>query len=213
MNTNKIADKFSVIEADMIPFVHYLAARNAGDSILMEYDELVGELYLELVKGVQYYADKNLSNDQLKAVLRKILDNRISELRYRYYVTHRAAAMSALSLSDDGCEFISADDPTPDQVYASKELVESVRAALSETAQQVFDAVVLGASDMLGTLVWLSCVRANTVHANSKAVMKYWHVASALGLEENDVRQAFKEIKAVMAYDVPAVVCNQIEYT
>jgi len=210
--TNKIAVKFSTIEDEMMGFAQYLAARNAGEVVLMEQDELVGEMCEEIVKGLRYYADKDLTDDQLKAVLRKMMDNRIAELRYRHYVTHRAALIGAASLCDDDAEFITSDDITPDQAYASMEYVDGVRAALSDTAAKVFDALVHGTSEKLGVLVWLSCVRANTVHANSKAVLKYWHVAQALDMDERTVRDAFNEIRAVMVYDTP-MVSNQIEYT
>src|SRR3990167_8635608 len=75
----------SEVYDDLVKFVKWLASSNHDDSnIMMDYDEIVGELMLELVKGVAHY--KHLERKKLLAVIKRMMDNRISELRYKYYL-------------------------------------------------------------------------------------------------------------------------------
>ena len=69
-------------------FVVYLAGLNGNPEVIgMEFDDLVSELNLEIVKCDKAY--QNLPTEQYKAVMRKVCDFRISELKYRYYKTRR----------------------------------------------------------------------------------------------------------------------------
>ena len=68
-------------------FVHHLALQKANGAVLMDRDELTGELFEEMVKGYNHYG--HLPKGQLLAVIRKMMDNRIAELTYKYYLTHR----------------------------------------------------------------------------------------------------------------------------
>ena len=85
------------VYVELEKFVHFLASKNANpNNVMMEYDEIVSELMLEMVKGLRAY--KDLPKGQLKAVIRRMMDNRVSELRYRFYVTHRVAENTSISI-------------------------------------------------------------------------------------------------------------------
>jgi len=206
-------DKFSDIEewhTEMVKFVHYLAGRNPG--LAVEYDDIVGELMLELVKGVQAYP--HLPREQLKAVLRRMMDNRISELKYRYHITHRKQALFDISLSLDvsihdakriGCsvgdgdgaipmEEIIAGGDDPAEIYDSKERVMGVRNQLSPISKSVFDSLISG-NNMLAMLVWLSSIRASAVFGSRAVKVRSWHIADALHMDEKEVKIALKDIK------------------
>jgi hypothetical protein len=83
-------------------YVRWLSSRKSrANNVLMMQDELEGELSLELFKGWLYYNDKGLSDGELLAVVRRMLDNRISELMRMYYRTSRLASSSNESLDDN----------------------------------------------------------------------------------------------------------------
>jgi hypothetical protein len=218
--------KFSVLEDDSVyveleKFVRYLAGRNANpNNTMMEYDEIVGELMLEMVKGIRAYPD--LPMNQLKAVIRRMMDNRIGELRYRFYTTHRSAENKMISLSilvnvndEDQLsyntptgiqhpveELIEDEGADPSTLLDSKERVQETRENLSLTALRVFDAVIYG-NNMLAKILLLSSMRASYVFGSRTTVMKPWHIADALHLSLEEVKGAIKEIKYVYAE-----VCN-----
>lgn len=196
--------------------VHYLAFRYSNDTpeILMEKDELVGELYEELWKGVMYYREKNLPIDAMVAVLKVMMNNRLAELQYRYFKTHREISQLNLSLdvtiTFDGYEEgtsgygitnalfdINAIDPA--RIIDSADYVTRTRCLLSPVATEVFDAVVYG-NEQLALLVWLTSVRAMNVYANPGTVkLKPRHLADALCITEHEANKAIKEIKTVVA--------------
>lgn len=214
-------DKFSSVEStvddwvvEMEKFVHFLAGRNIGMAV--EYDDMVQELMLELVKGVQAYP--NLPHDQLAAVLRRMMDNRVSELRYRYHVTHRKYAEYDISLSIEVStrdvkkltgfskqsdaesavpmeELISGGED-PARVYDSKERVLSIRSELTPIAKKVFDSLISG-NNMLAMIVWLSAMRSSVVSGHRTVRVRPWHIADALHMDEKEVKEALKEIKRV----------------
>jgi hypothetical protein len=196
----------------MEKFVYHLAGKNS--TLAIDYDDIVGELFVELVKGVQAYPD--LPPEQLKKVLMRMMDNRISELKYRYHVTHRRFAQYDISLSLEvsvsdvsrlGAGTISDGDAMPveeliiggedpAELYDSKERVLSVRNRLTAVEQKVFDALING-NGMLAILVWLSSQRSNAVFGSRAAKMRPWHLADALHITEKEARQAIRKIKHV----------------
>lgn len=209
--------KFSSVEEEVVcrleKFVHYLAGKNVGPQL--EYDDLVGELMLELAKGLKAYPD--LPVEQLMAVLRKMMDNRISELKYKFYLTSRKDALYTISLSIEvGAtdikdvrpyskevaeghpveELIQEQGSDPADIYESKERVMAVRSQLSPSAKRVFDAIVKG-NQQLAKLVWLSAIRSGYIFKSRAAKMRSWHVADALQMDEREVKRALKEIKTV----------------
>lgn len=187
--------------------VYYLASRyDSGDQVLMEKDEIVGELYYELAKGMEYY--KHLDKKDLLAVLKTMLSNRISELKYKYFVTHRKEGTYAISIDilvqsiDDGVSDAHnlIKDPSQDVegVLISKDIVMEVRDQLQPVTQIIFDAIVYG-HDRLSWMVWLSAVRAAFVYkTGGTAKMHPWHIADALCIPVDQVKDSMAEIKEVV---------------
>ena len=186
---------------EMEKFAYWLASRNAGQPVLLETDEIVGELMLEMAKGLQHYA--NLPMEQLKAVIRKMMDNRIAELRHREYGTHRALGIGALCLdydphddSDIDAMMTHVDVPAPgsvEEIAESHERVRLVRDRLTPVAQEVFDAVIFG-NERLNAVTSMSAIRHGVRFSRGSLSLKPWHVADALFLPVKTVKTAFVEI-------------------
>lgn len=196
-------DKFTIVESELYAklrkVVNWLAYSNQNpNNIMMSYDELVSELSEELVKGLQHYADKPI--DELEALIRTILSNRIGELKHKHYNTHRKAQNYQLSLDAeiDGDitigESVQDDASRPESILASRERVKATRRRLSHTSQQVFDAVIFG-DDRLSIQIALGIMRSNHVFKEPKVYLKTWQIADALGIEDGAVKAAFREIK------------------
>ena len=205
-------------------FVYWLAHKRAsGDStIMMDADELAGELFLELVKGFQYYEERNLTMPQMKAVLKQIMNNRIGELVHRYFSTHRKDGLNYIPV-DSLEEFDDADGAyalrisaklvvsvsvqnaaeLPEQALEAKDRVAETLSLLSPDALEVAEAAIYG-NDLLGMQLQLAGERAAFVYAGRGTIQpKPRHVADALGLPIRQVRVAFTEIA-----DAYAEVCN-----
>lgn len=225
MATKNSADvKFSMVEDEEIyneleRFVLWMANRNGSDvDVLMESDELVGELLLEMAKGLRTYS--HLPKDQKKAVIRKMMDNRISEIRHRVFGTHRRLGLSPIRLDQetdladatgiqDGAyrqhghfvveELVEEEGSDP---YESIENVSLTRQLLSENAKKVFDAVIYG-NERLGNLARLSGKRHEAVFGTDRVRIKTWQIADSLLMEPRQVRRAIREIRR--AY---SEVCN-----
>lgn len=200
----KIIDsKFSILEEHMVEelrgFIKYLVSQWCNPNS-MEFDpqELEAELLLELVKGIKYYQGKIDNPDQLKAALRRILDNRISELRYKVYRTHRSVARFNISIEvefDENAEEMVADKgPSPEDVYDSLNRVNTTRSRLSPTAQNVFDACIYG-DQRLELLSWLCDIRSSCSGRKVTTQVKPWLLAEALALPIRTIEKAFKEIR------------------
>lgn len=187
-------------------FVYYLAneASRGHTTPLMSPDEIIGELMYEIAKGIKVYRDKPL--DELLLLLKRMCDNRVSELRYRYYVTHRKAATASYTISvcfldRDTCddhEFVGGyQDYSFGEILASRWRVDETRRRLSQSAKQVFDAVVYGNTN-IGDQIYLSGMRSSQVFKNGGSVrLKLRHVAEGLCMDLVDVRQCFGEIRRV----------------
>ena len=217
MSTAK-CPKFSDVEGkdqqvydELYKFVTWLAwGSQDPDNVMLEYDELVSELLEELSKGLKAYG--YLPVGQLKAVIRKMMDNRIFELRYRYTKTHRVLGRMSVSLdisygeedSDALYELVSSDD-SPEVVSESWDRILDTRNSLSERATKVFDAIVFG-NDRLIMSLSVSSARAKTVYKNPKIRIKSHHLADALCMSERQVRSAMREISKVYQG-----VCNECQ--
>lgn len=201
-------------------FVHHLALQKANGAFLMDEDEISGELFEEMVKGYARYG--HLPKGQLLAVIRKMMDNRIGELTYKYYKTHRGLALGALSMpredgknnrvdrwmksviwTSNGNEF------NIDEFLESRERVRETLSSLSEESRKVLLAVLDDCSG-LEKQIKLSGQRASFVYEGRGSIkVKPWHVAEALVMEEKNVKKAFKEIREVYAEVVNGVQCNE----
>jgi hypothetical protein len=193
-------DKFSNEEeviAKLVKFIYWLAGHNANpDNVMMSFDEIVGELFVEIVKGLDKYGD--LPEEELEAVLRKMMDNRISELKYKFYVTHRKFERSlTIAISDaenNPDEYIGSDHTNPASVSASKERVRRTRDQLSPTAKEVFDMLIFG-DDRLNMQLNVSNMRAKSVYKDFKVKVRPFHIANALRISEAEVVDAYDEIR------------------
>jgi len=190
-------------------FVHWLAHAKANGAFLMDHQEISSELFEEMVKGYARYG--HLPEGELVAVIKTMMDNRISKLTYIYYVTHRAQGNHPMSLSGGRLRRPSGgegwmqkiywssveQDKEPEDLMESKERVQKTRDALSPGAQTVFNAVLYD-NPQLARQLTLSGIRASYVYDNGKVrLVKPWQVAESLAMSEKAVRKAFREIKQV----------------
>jgi hypothetical protein len=212
-----IEELFGLVYDELNDLVHYLAIRysDGNSEVLMEKDEIVGELYTEVWKGCLYYHKKAMKLEAFLALLKVMLTNRIAELRYRYFKTHRKASQFNISIDVYiNSEYIEYDNSwneerlncspvqdlittvgiDPADIMESEDFIYNVRQLLDSTAQEVFDALVYG-NELLTMHVWLSAVRANNVYKSSgSAKIKPYHIASALCKTEVEVKVALKQI-------------------
>jgi len=74
-------------------------------NILLQTDDLAGELFLEMVRVYRHYEDRgDLDADSLIKIVKVSLDNRIRTLIYTYHNTHRAEDSKVLPLNVIECE-------------------------------------------------------------------------------------------------------------
>ena len=195
--------KFSKIGDELERFIYHLANRFADiEEVMMDRDELVAELKAEMVKGYCHYADRqDLTNDQMKAILRTILDRRVGELRYRFYKTHRVKARVSLSIEaeielyDDGSliEAIPSDEPTTEQVLESLERVNLTRRLLNGDARKVFDVVIKG-NRRLDLMLMLASIRSSTT-GGAVAKISPELIAQVMCIGLAEVKRAFADIR------------------
>ena len=86
-------------------YIHWLA-HNANRThdlhILLQPDDLAGELFLEMVSVYRHYEDRDdLDADTMIRIVKKSLDNRMKNLIMFFHVTHRSEDARTLSLDTD----------------------------------------------------------------------------------------------------------------
>jgi hypothetical protein len=169
---------------------------------MMAYDELLGDLTEELLKGLAYYADK--PDNELEAAVRQVLLNRIGELKHKHYNTHRKAQNHSLSLDAelDGDltvgESVEDDTSRPERILDSRDRVINTRNKLSSQAREVFDAVIFG-DDRLNVQIQMGIMRSNAIFKEPKIYLKSWQIADALNFTDQEVKVAFREIQRAYA--------------
>lgn len=93
---NNIVDGTEVY-ASLEKLIWHLAWRlDNPNNAMMQAEEIAGELSLEVAKGLVAYG--HLPQPELMKVLKCMLGYRISELKYKNYMTHRKAASLVVSL-------------------------------------------------------------------------------------------------------------------
>lgn len=212
--------EFQEVFDELDGFVKYLAGtRQRPDDVLMSADELMSELYEEMVKGFQTYG--HLPQGELIAVLKRMMDNRVAELVYRYFVTHRGEGVNARSLSTQYDSDTEEDAATvrmheqqafsieaeisvvigtrisidPSVIYESRDRVLRTRECLSRDAKKVFD-VIMESHPLLEQHIKLAGMRASFVYKGAGTVkVQDWQVADVLQLDVKKVRRLFTEIK------------------
>ena len=195
-----------IIYEKLIRFVYYMARRYCSDD-MMNYDDIVGDLLEEMVKGFRYYENKLYDIGAFTAVIRQMLAFRIAELRHKQFGTHRIHARMNISIEleligDEGDTDFTETIPDincgqPEELCESAELVEEVKQRLSPIAQQVMDMVCSG-DERLTAIIFLATVRACGSKPNSRSKIKPWMLAEILSVSEPEVRKAFSEIRKAL---------------
>lgn len=197
---------------ELMKLIYHIAHNKSSDAtIMMSFDEIVGELSYELVKTFRYYQDKDLSDAELLAVIKRSMDNRVSELVYKYFKTHRHLGNdpvditaldnnpnmgnSSLLTSVNGVE-IKASVHADATLIESRERVAALYTMLSPTAQVIVDQILSG-NELISLNMQLSVQRAANVYKSqtTKVRLMPWHIADSLGLDIEQVEEAFMEIK------------------
>jgi hypothetical protein len=169
--------------------VKYLAVLNVNDkNIMMSVDDIVSELNEEILKGLKYYENKHYADDDMVNILKRMCYNRISELRYRYYVTCRRKEVTSISL-DMEIEFeVSTDEGNPEQLFESSVRVSETSNMLNtEAAKKIFETIIM--NKQFAT-------------TNNKKVYNQFRVediAVATGLSLQDAAVGIREIKEIYA--------------
>jgi hypothetical protein len=186
-------DKFSIVYERLEKFVYLLAWENEGKDVLMEFEEIVGELQFEMVKGFQHY--EHLPVDELVAVIKTMLRNRVSELIYRFYLTHRQAAANSVQLGVLD-EVVAHNTISPERSVEFYEALSKLRSMLSDEALRVLD-VVIGTMDGVDSQRMELAIKLSSIRSrdnNACVVMRPSHIAQALLIPEKTVKVHLRNI-------------------
>jgi len=192
-----------IVYEKIVRFIYYMARRYCSDD-MMGYDDIVGDLLEEFVKGYRYYEGKIDNIGAFTAVIRQMMAFRIAELRHKQFGTHRIRARMNISIElelvgDEGDTDLTETIPDidcgqPEELCESMELVEEVKRRISPIAQQVMDMVCSG-DKRLTALIFVATMRACGSKPNSHSKIKPWMLAEILSVSEPEVRKAFSEIR------------------
>ena len=171
--------------------VKYLARLYDNDkNIMMSAEDIESELMEEIVKGMKYYQGKGMPDEDLKNYLKRMCYNRISELRYRYYVTFRKTEVSRISLDVEAGIEITTPEDDPAAIYDSSLRVSDTYNTLSsDAAKLIFEIIIMkksfGASTQTDSKVYNH--------------MRVEDIAAATGLCIKDAAVGIREIREVYA--------------
>jgi len=180
-------------------YIHWLAAKKATDHVLMEREELEGELYEQLVYGWMYYRDRGLTVGELLAVIKQMLNNRISELKYRFYLTHRSAEKEMMDLDDLECD----GPPDPEHIVEHMLRFSGFLDTLECGERTIVDAILWPDKRMCDQ-VRLRTFRRSYVYDVPSITIDWKLVADALHIQYAEARQAWSSVKRKWRnYDKP----------
>lgn len=196
-----MSNKFSIVDDDndlyeeLSRFVYWLSWRECDvNNVMMEFEDLSQELFLELTKGLKHYS--TLPSSEKKKVLKTMMDNRIKELKHRYYSTHRARGNNVVSLDDDYAMVSDAENSEE-----SLDNMQDLRMKLSPIALEVLDAI-LYRNPRTSKIIELSRIRyENHIPTRGRQnvcpwhVIQPWHVVEICGKPLKAVKEAFLEIE------------------
>jgi hypothetical protein len=103
MTARKLDSEENLTESEIIfkrleGLVVYLAGLNENpDHAMLSKDDIISELHEEIQKGINYYTGKYKVDDMV-GLIKRMCYNRISELKYRYYITYRKQEKNILSI-------------------------------------------------------------------------------------------------------------------
>lgn len=193
------SDELQKIYDDIRKFVRYLAGRNAdSNNIMLQSEEIEGELWVEFAKGIKRYG--NLPHDELLAVIRRMMDNRIAELRYKYYLTHRSIYnhMENEDISDIIGVGSCVDAVDPETYCIAHDTVEHIAAQLSENARKIFVAIVYGDERITDQCVLAGMRKAYVYKGGGTVRLTPNIVSKALALDIGSVKESLREIKNIV---------------
>ena len=187
---------------ELLPYAKFLASKFQAGDVLVSQEDVVGELLLEFVKMCDYYKDKDYIS--LVKLIKRAMANRVSELRYRYYLTSRANAKNNVELdneynADDGSslelhEVIPDGQESLEIQMNNLEFWNSILENISGTTREIVE-VLLNPSDRLMNIIHVVEMRASYVNKNgcTHISIKPRHIADALCIKEEDVWNGYKE--------------------
>jgi hypothetical protein len=167
------------------------SATKSSTQVLMERDEIVGELSCELVKGWLYYKDRELPDNELLAVVCRMLQNRLAELQTMHYYTHRKAAGLSRSVDDSG--FDVADPATVEDYVESAYRVARFFESLSIQESAVVRSL-LGDDRRIRQQLIIRNMRRSFVFKNTVIKYDYKLVADALHMPHSEARAVWFSI-------------------
>lgn len=180
---------------DVYRFVRYLASCNSDDNnVMMQANEIEGELWVEFVKAIRRYS--HLPYEQLLAVIRRMMDNRVAELRYRHYVTHRKKENGIRDVDDLVEEPYSG--VCPEDAAISSERIAQIQRRLSATAREVFIAVIYGDERVTDQCRLAGWRRAFVYKGGGHVRLTPNILANALAKEIDEIRESLAEIEMVV---------------
>jgi hypothetical protein len=192
--------KFSSIENDELfqelqGLASWFAYRGSNpDNVMLSFDDVRQELMIELIKGLRYYSDKPLP--EKRKLVKTMLDHRVQELHYRYYLTHRAAGNNPVQL--DEIEYVAEEG---DMSMESYEFIEMLSQKLSPESKQVLETILNPSHIMAATLSQAKLRSEQQKKQRTRKpwyLIQPWHVAEVLGWDVKKCKLCFKEIRMVL---------------
>jgi hypothetical protein len=164
---------------ELVNFMHWLAHKHTDDNkALMNHDDIFGELQLEFVKSLNHYGE--LPRKEFINVTKRMFDNRIGELRHKYYGTHRGIPGIMASLDDSFLDDITSDDFCVEDFVESTNFVADIRSELRGIALKIFNMLIYG-DERLTELLRLAGMRSSSVFSSRGTIrVKAWHIADVL---------------------------------
>lgn len=114
------------------------------DHVMLSMDDIISELHEEITKGINYYSGK-YDVDNMVGIIKRMCYNRISELKYRYYITYRKHDNTAVSIEMEfGMEYEpKTDEGNPECLLDSSLRVNDTKLKLqSDEAKLIFDTII-----------------------------------------------------------------------
>ena len=189
MNTE--TNKFNIIGEqvyeDLKNLVWHMAliADNPNNP-MMQADEIVGELSEEMVKGIIAY--QNRPYDEMVKIIKCMMGYRMSELRYRHYLTHRKASKDNISMEldnpDNGERY--GRPSNIEDIVEFRDTLTRVKAKLDPLALVVLNHLLNYNKDLVEVL--------DKHGVTSRDKIKPEHMAEALGISVMDARNCFAAI-------------------
>lgn len=207
-NLDKFSKSDEKLYEELYGFVKWLAHKNHNpNNVMMDSDDIAQELFIELFKGLDYYS--SLPEEEKKAVLKKMIDNRLGALKFMHYRTHRGIGNNASSIDDDIIINTVKSEDDIEELFISSERVDELKSKLSPFANKVLEAIMYNNPRMEIVMKLAELRYENYVKNKGRQNVKVWyipqpyHICDVLGESLDKVRDAFSEINKVWSE-----VCN-----